>query len=290
MTILEAYRNGFRSLRESRVLPDDEARAAVRIALDFLVGERYAHLTSPDRVLLCGEITRWNELLDELARGRPLAHLLGEREFLGLKFCSDARALIPRPETELLVEAAAQRLQNQSAPCIADLGTGSGAIAIGVAHLLPNAQIWATDVSLDALSLARENAKTLDVENRIRFMLGQSDDWAAPLLDIELKGSFDAILTNPPYIARHEVEELPPQIRDFEPRAALDGGEDGLQCYRAIATQCAPLLAAYGFLITELGDGQFEEVRDIFIKVGWKVEAPMHDLGGVARVLVAKKP
>jgi len=289
MTILEAYETGCRRLRDAEILPADEARATVRIALDHLSGARYAHLARPDRVLTVAEQARWNEWLDQLARGRPLAYLIGERAFLGLNFRCDERALIPRPETELLVEAAVARLKEYSAPRVADLGTGSGAIAIGVAHLLPRAQVWASDVSPGSLSLARENAERLGVAQRLHFVAGENGQWAAPLLGTENGARFDAVLSNPPYIARRGVETLPPQIRDHEPRAALDGGEDGLDDYRRIAAQCDALLNAEGFLMVELGAGQFEAARTIFNAAGWTVEEPLYDLGGVARVLAATR-
>jgi release factor glutamine methyltransferase len=223
----------------------------------------------------------------ELRSCQPLAYLTRQREFFGLPFHCDRRALIPRPETEILVELAATRLKNNGGALIADLGTGSGCIAVSVAHAVPGSVIYATDLSPGALDLARENAALNHVANRIEFVAGRTAKWASPLLREGFGGMFDCVLSNPPYISKPDIETLEPQIRDWEPRLALDGGDDGLDCYRQIASQCGALLKPDGFLAVELGAGQFAAVESLFHSEGWVVEASIRDFADIERVLVA---
>jgi release factor glutamine methyltransferase len=288
MTAAQAYEMGVRLLTESG-FDRNEACSLTRLVLDRVTDLHHAHLTRPETVLTERAELMLSNALDELQRGKPLPYILGQWEFFGLPFRCDKRALIPRPETETLVEAAIERLKSKDEVLIADLGTGTGCIAVSLAHALPDARVYATDASLQALQLARDNAARNGVINRIKFITGAIGDWAGPLLREGLEGKFDAVLSNPPYIAAAEIETLQPQIRDWEPRAALDGGADGLDCYRRIATQCSPLLAPNGSLIVELGAGQFDMVREIFTISGWVVTEPIFDLAGISRVLVATR-
>ena len=262
-----------------------EARTQARLLLDYVTSVRYAHLMQPDSELNEQAEQRIITALDALTRGCPLPYITQQCEFYGLALRCDERALIPRPETETLIEAAVARLQARPHAIIADLGTGSGAIAVSIAHALAGATVYATDAQESALELARENASRHGVAERVKLLTGSTQSWVEPLGAT----TFDAILSNPPYIATAEIESLQPQIRDWEPRAALDGGMDGLDCYRAIAAQCGPLLAPDGFLMVELGAGQFEMVQQIFNGAGWIVEPPLFDLAGIARVLTARR-
>lgn len=272
----------------------DEVRATVRILLDTLLETPHAHLTRADEVLSPRQIERLETALSELETGRPLPYVLGRGDFYGLAFNCDERALIPRPETELLVDFALEQLKTRQAQArtlrVADLGTGTGCIPIAIAKNSANVEILATDAFPEALSLARENAALHDVSERIEFVPGVLGDWAAPLCKLgpEYSGSFDVIVSNPPYIAPRDIEELQVQVRKFEPRSALDGGEDGLDCYRQLAAQCKVLLRPDGIFACELGAGQFEDVRAIFDNAGWRVENPILDFAGIARVLVAR--
>jgi release factor glutamine methyltransferase len=287
MTFAQAHRTATARLSAGG-LERDEAHATARILLDAITSTPHAHLTRGNEVLSAAQATRFKAALAELGRGRPLAYVLGNREFYGLEFRCDERALIPRPETELLVEFALQILNSKPEtrnPKLADLGTGTGCIAITIAKHCANVEIFATDVSTDALELARENARTHGVDERIRFVPGVLSDWAAPLC--EYSGRFDVIVSNPPYIAPRDIAKLQTQIKDFEPRRALDGGEDGLDCYRQLAAQSGVLLAPGGVLACELGTDQFEAARQIFTDCGWKVGDAIFDLQGIARVLVA---
>lgn len=185
----------------------------------------------------------------------PLHYITGVREFWSLEFKVDPRVLIPRPETEVVVETAL-RLLSQSAirnpqSAILDIGTGSGCIAIALAKDLPQAEIWATDASADALAVANENARHHGVTERIRFLQG---DLFAPIVGKE--DGFDLIVANPPYIARPELTALQPEVRDWEPSAALDGGPDGLDFYHRLLREGPTYLCSGGGLVMEIGHGQ----------------------------------
>lgn len=297
MTIIQAHHNATQFLMGGEY-SREEAHLAARLLLDHLASTRHAHLTRGDETfesaLNANSLTRFHQALEELKSGRPLAYVLGTREFFGLQFRCDERALIPRPETELLIETALRETRSEKARShplkIADMGTGTGCIAVTLAGQFPHAEVFATDLSPDALNLARENASAhavAEVSNggRIRFLAGKQNDWAAPLREFS---DFDLILSNPPYIAAREIETLQTQIKNFEPRAALDGGDDGLNCYRQIAAQCRVLLKPTGALLLELGAGQFEEMRAIFEAHKWRVEKPVLDFAGIERVLVAR--
>jgi len=293
MTIFEA-----RQAAVIRLLQIDsnqrESQLCARLLIDEITSTPHAHLTHAADEFSPAQIARLETALAQLENGKPLAYILGKRDFYKLQFQSDARALVPRPETELLVEEVLKRARSTSEITIADLGTGTGCIAISLAHELPNATIIATDVSREALALAKQNASTLVPEsvrqNRLKFIRGVLGDWAGPLFnhDSEYFGPFDFLVSNPPYIAHDEIENLQREVRDFEPRLALDGGEDGLDCYRQLASQCGVLLKPNGAFLCELGMGQFEDAREIFESHNWRVENPILDFAGIARVLIAQ--
>ena len=289
MTVLEAYNTSVQRLTEAQALPREEACVRARLLMDEIVQKRHAHLLSPLQVLADGQIARWQAMLDEALSGRPIPYILGAWEFWGLGFKVDERVLIPRPETEILVEAVLQRLENIRAPRIADLGTGSGCIAIALAHEREDAIIVATDLSPESLQLAQENAARLNVENRIEWRAGETDNWSAPLNDAASTCSalFDAIISNPPYIETQEIENLQSSVRAYEPRRALDGGSDGLRDYRLMATQLKPLLKPDGSLAVEFGRGQFAMLREIFENRGWHIGVPLCDNAGLERALIA---
>jgi release factor glutamine methyltransferase len=282
MTIAEIYREALTLLRAAHWTEED-ARGAARILTDEAAESHFAHLSQPEKVLPETAIERWREQLNRVAWGEPLPYVLGRREFFGLQFLCDARALIPRPETELIVEYALRRLEDYPAPYVADLGTGSGCIAVSLAYHWPRAKVWASDISEGALALASANVAKHDVAERVQFRSGAIGDWSAPFGEL----TFDAILTNPPYIARDEIRTLQTSVRRHEPHTALDGGADGLDCYRQIAAQCRALLLPGGFLAAELGVGQYDEVKRIFESAKWTVDEPLLDLQDIERVIVA---
>ena len=223
---------------------------------------------------------RYREWVLRRAAREPLQHVVHEAEFCGLKLRSDGRALVPRPETEGLVEAALA-LDLPPGSRVADLGTGSGAIAIALAVARPDLELWALDLSPQALALAQENAELHGVASRIRFELG---DMAAP--PAAWRGQMRLVLSNPPYVAAAEWEALEPEVRR-DPRAALVAGPSGLEAYEALAGPARELLAPGGHLVLELGAGQAREVERIVAAAGLTVREVRRDFRGIERVLVA---
>jgi release factor glutamine methyltransferase len=226
----------------------------------------------------------WAAELDSAAlrrlSGEPVSRIIGEREFWGLKFQLSEATLDPRPETELLVGDAISFAEHKRSPRIVDLGTGSGAIAIAILSALPKAKATATDISEDALATAKKNAERHGVLSRMDFKLGQ---WWQAVPHTEL---FDLIVSNPPYIASGQIETLMPEVRLFDPKAALDGGWDGLECYRAIASQAARRLNPDGLVLLEIGSNQAETVSRIFSRAGFARIEVQKDLGGLDRLVL----
>ena len=220
-------------------------------------------------------------------RREPVARILGRKEFWGVPLRLTGETLVPRPETETLVEAALAAIASggaRSRPLrVADLGTGSGALLLALVCELPVAFGVGTDVSVPALDCARANAAALGITGRTAFV---ACDYGTALA-----GSFDLVVANPPYVPRDEIATLAPEVRDFDPRRALDGGRDGLDGYRAIAADARRLLAAGGTLVLEIGAGQSDAVSRIVAAGGLRLSGPpRRDLAGVARALVARAP
>jgi release factor glutamine methyltransferase len=251
------------------------------------------HALGLDHAALAGNATRILspaevEAIDALARRRlthePVARIIGVKEFWSLPLRVDHTTLVPRPETETIVEAAFAAIDRQSSRAhplrIADLGTGSGAILLALLTELPNACGIGTDLNPQALRLARANARALHLD-RALFV---ACDMAAAL-----RGPFDLIVSNPPYIASDDIGALAPEVRLFDPRLALDGGPDGLDGFRAIAGAAAALLAPDGLIVVELGARQEEKVAGLFVESGLAPAPACPDLAGIARALVARK-
>lgn len=221
-----------------------------------------------------------------LAR-EPVSRILGTREFWGLSLTINASVLDPRPDTETVVEAAldwitTRHLKNEKFRVL-DIGTGSGALLLALLSELPAAHGGATDKSIAALTLARSNAHNLGFAERCTFVACNFTD--------ALRGPFDLIVSNPPYIASDEIPGLSPEVRDHDPLLALDGGEDGLAAYRAIAADALRLLAPRGRLVVELGQGQADSVSAIVRAAGLTIETPIRrDLAGINRALCATAP
>ncbi len=236
-------------------------------------------------------LRRAQALLARRARREPLQYLLGTQEFCGLVFEVEPGVLIPRPETELLVEAAVRCAGLRTAagrrPVIVDFGTGSGCIAVTLAQRLPLAVLHATDCSADALRVARRNAQRHGVAGQVTFVEGE---WLTPLEPYGLAGRVDVFVSNPPYIAEREWDVLQPEVRLFEPRLALAGGTDGLAFYRRLVREAAEYLDAAGWLIMEVGQGQAAAVRALIEATGrYKGVEVRTDQGGIERVLCAQR-
>ena len=254
-------------------LAEFEARALLALVLDLARESLIAH---PSRAVGETAAARFRELCQRRRAGEPMAYLLGAREFFGRRFRVDRSVLVPRPETECLIDLALQVLSGQSRPSVLDLGTGSGCIAITLALERPDAVLWATDVSKPALDLARTNARELGAH--VRFLNG---DWygAAP-------GRFDLIVSNPPYIAGGDPHLA--ALHD-EPRLALTDGYDGLSCLRLIIGQAGAHLTGHGALVVEHGHDQGAAVRELLQQNGLRSIRTCTDLAGLERACLARR-
>lgn len=216
------------------------------------------------RILTPGESRRFRGLLDLRRARRPLSYILGWAGFHDLVLAADPRALIPRPETELLVETALGLLGDAPGREVIEIGCGGGAIALALARRRPGLRIGASDISPAALDLARQNAARLGLEGRIDFRQG---DLFAPWAEFRRRGSA-MIVSNPPYLSCRELAAAPPEVRDYEPRTALDGGEDGLAVIRRLVEEAAEYLQPAGRLLLEIGAGQGAAVRELAARDG----------------------
>lgn len=224
------------------------------------------------------ELSSYRDLVRRRSSGEPIAYLLGEKEFMGHTFKVSPAVLIPRPDTEILVEAAVNRLAEYPEPRFLDIGVGSGAILLSVLKAIPYAKGIGVDLSPDALLIAKENATTLGVSHRAGFLLG---DTLAPIGDRKVQG----ILSNPPYIPTRDMGTLQKEVK-LEPKLALDGGLDGLNIYRKLLLDGKNYLLPGGFLMMEMGIHQAEPVTKIALEMGWvELEPPRKDYGGVERVV-----
>jgi release factor glutamine methyltransferase len=213
--------------------------------------------------------------------GEPVARIVGEAEFWGLRLGLNEATLVPRPETEALVAEAVDFLERRRAPKLCDLGTGSGAIAIGILSSVPKARAIATDVSEEAVNMARENAERHGLTGRIELRTGA---WWQAVPHTEV---FDLVVSNPPYIATEVIPTLAPEVRLFDPKAALDGGWDGLEGYRAIASQAARRLVPDGLLLLEIGYNQAEIVIRMLGRAGFGRVEVQKDISGLDRMVLA---
>jgi release factor glutamine methyltransferase len=259
--------------------PRRRARRLVASALEISAAEL---LIDPDRMLDRTEASRLVGLVDRMTRGEPLSRVLGRREFWGLEFELSAATLDPRPESEILVETVLSRIADRGAPLrVLDLGTGSGCLLLALLSELPAATGVGVDISEGAIRTARRNAKALRLDGRVRFFVG---DWTSALAQ-----RFDVVVANPPYVATAALSELPREVSRYDPRRALDGGEDGLAAYRQIAKNLLPLLTPFAVFAAEVGAGQAVEVAAIVGRCGLFVEATERDLAGIERCVVARR-
>jgi release factor glutamine methyltransferase len=290
MTVLEAIQKSTEFLAKKGV---ESPRLQTELLLAHqLKMPRMKLYLNFDRVLTVPETDGLRELIKRRAAREPLQHITGSTSFCGHEITVSRHALVPRPETELLAELGwkwleftLQRVPEQPkgwTPTALDFGTGTGCIAIALAAKCPNVKITALDISAEALALAKQNAEQNKVAERIEFLLG--DGFAA----LKTGNQFDLLISNPPYIASAEIETLEPEVKDFDPRAALDGGVDGLDFYRRLAAEAKLFLKPDGKLMVEFGDGHAEDIKKIFSAEKWIVEAVQEDYSHRARILVAK--
>jgi release factor glutamine methyltransferase len=261
------------------------ALADAALLLQHMLGiDRATLIAHPERTLDRGQQAHYQLLVARRLRFEPIQYILGATEFYGLRLKVTPAVLIPRPETELLVEAVLARLPHDQPVRIVDVGTGSGAIAVALAHALPlalpHSQVTALDLSPAALAVARENAQTHNVE--IRFL--HSDLLAA----VQQEAPFDAIVSNPPYIPAPDAPTLHPQVRDHEPWMALFAGEAGLEVYQRLIPQAFALLKPGGLLALEIGYGQSMAIAVLLAP--WQQVEFLPDLQHIPRVVIARRP
>jgi len=304
LNVRTALKQGIHLLREAQV-PSDTL-AAELLLLHVTRRDRtwlYAH---PEEILDPQTIESYFSLLRRRAAGEPTQHLTGKQEFWGLEFEVNAEVLIPRPETEHLIEVALDRLAVRELRSgrdpkltgegltIADIGTGSGCIAIALAKELPAAKIYATDISPAALKIAQRNATRLGFSNRITFLESNllvafaSSPNQSPVTNHQSL-AFDLIISNPPYIGRKESATLPIEVRDHEPAHALYGGEEGYELYGLLVPEAARHLKPTGLLVLELGHDSLPAVRPLFESPEWKNLLVTNDLAAIPRVLSAER-
>ncbi|MHB1674750.1 MAG: peptide chain release factor N(5)-glutamine methyltransferase [Acidobacteriaceae bacterium] len=281
MTIGDAIAWGTSLLDESDAISTARSRSDAILLLRHVLGIPHAEMYAyRERPLTALQTEAFNAQLQQRLRGVPIQYIIGEQEFFGLPFHVTPDVLIPRPETEHLVEAAIARLNGVKDARVADVGTGSGAIAVALAHSLLTAEIVALDISPAALAVASENAKQNGVVARIRFV--ESD-----LLSAVADERFDAIVSNPPYVAFSERSTLPVEVREYEPEQALFAGPTGLEMYRRLIPDALPLLVPGGWLLMEIGHGQKSAIEKLLL--GWDAVEFVPDLQGIPRVAIARK-
>ncbi len=238
-----------------------------------------------DQPLEKDELFRFKQVIRRRVRREPVAYITGRREFWSIDLKVSSQVLIPRPETELLVEHAQEMMAGRQAVRVLELGTGSGAICLALATLNPDWWIVGSDISFKAVALARSNAMDHDLANRVAFMVA---DWTAAIDPIG--PGFDLVISNPPYIKSADLEELEPEIRLFEPRIALDGGQNGLECIEQIVKKAESHLKADGFLMLEIGHDQQQEVESLLRdRSAYHQVYSLKDYGGHWRVVVGRR-
>ena len=225
--------------------------------------------------------SQWNQLVTQRAQRIPLQHLIGSVEFCGLELVVNKHVLVPRPETEILAEEACKFAKMRESPVILDIGTGSGCLAIAIAAQSPKGAVHALDISKEALKLAQVNANRNGLSERIIFHETDMRE------DCPIGEALDLIVSNPPYIPTCDIDTLQEEVREHDPRIALDGGEDGLDYYRFLILNYMPHLNSQGRMMLEVGDGQTPEVSDLIIKYGGRVLSIVPDLNNVERIVVA---
>jgi release factor glutamine methyltransferase len=285
-TIAQAIIEGSRRLRAAGI---DHDRLTAGLLLRHLIGVERTHLlTRSEEPVGATQYRDYLALVGRRAAGEPLQYLTGHQEFYGLEFMVTPDVLIPRPETEFLIERVVKLVEESKleSPLIADIGTGSGCIAVTIAKLLPGARLIATDVSPAALTVAQRNAERHSVRDRIEFL---EADLLAPLAGSGLQGAVDILASNPPYVNQDGRQLLQREVREWEPHEALFGGADGLDIYRRLVAESAQILKPEGYLVLEIGFSQLEAISEIASGSGLRLSDVTRDLQGIPRVVCLQK-
>jgi release factor glutamine methyltransferase len=279
-TIKSAISEGAETLAASGV---NESRSdAALLLMHVLQSDRAFLVAHPERILSADQLERFRSLVSRRAQGEPLQYITSHQEFFKLDFELTPDVLIPRPETELIVEVGLELLKHKPAPTLADIGTGSGCIAISLLHELTNARAVAVDLSPAALAVATKNAARHQVINRLRLV--KSDLFSA----IDSGECFDVIVSNPPYVPVDDLMDLPREVR-HEPQDALDGGTDGLAVIRRLLNDAPKFLRSGGYLVFEIGIDQAKGIKQIVEQTAWELVEIRKDLQGIPRTVVLRK-
>ncbi len=261
----------------------ENPRSQARLIIANVLGCSLEHLVLyPDKLIDLSQQYRVHELVKRCLNHEPLSRIFGYREFWSLPFFLNEETLDPRPDSEILIEAVLQYYPDKNASLnILDLGTGTGCLLLSLLSEYKNAKGMGTDIQPKAVEAAQKNASGLELESRATFI---NTSWAEGA-----SGFFDIIISNPPYITDPEYKKLDPNVRNYDPRISLVGGEDGLQCYQELSKIVPSLLNPQGILVLEIGKGQKQEVQDIFKKESLELISTHQDLAGIDRALVLRK-
>ncbi|MEW6145817.1 MAG: peptide chain release factor N(5)-glutamine methyltransferase [Thermodesulfobacteriota bacterium] len=280
MHLKDLYTFGKENMR-LHLIENPSLEASILLSKSSAIKDFSEIYACPDRELDQVKVEEFYRLLERRIKNEPIAYITGEKEFYSRSFSVNRNVLIPRPETELLVEEALKAAEAPERPAILDAGTGSGCIAVTIACEKPGARVFAADISPGALELARANAERLSPEGRIFFVLG---DLTEPFK----RGSLDLVVSNPPYIPEAEYAMLPPDVRDYEPRSSLVGGEDGLFFIRKIIADAGRVLKQGGWCMLEVGSGQSSDVKSLFGEAGFTEISCKRDINDIERVVRAQ--
>ncbi|WP_184722039.1 peptide chain release factor N(5)-glutamine methyltransferase [Caulobacter sp.] len=280
LTLVKAWTAAKDRLKDAGIdQPSIDARLMLEVAANVT---RTEIVTDPYRELTEEQVATLNDYLERRAKREPVSHIIGRKGFWKILLQVNKNVLTPRPETEVIVDEVLKAYPEQMGFSMLDLGVGSGTILLAVLAERPAAKGLGIDASDDALAVARENAANLDLNNRAAFMHG---DWTAGLGD----ASFDLVVSNPPYIPSKVIETLEPEVRDHEPRLALDGGEDGLDAYRLLAPEILRVLKPAGMFAVEIGYDQSADVEALFREAGAQQVRTVKDLSTHDRVVTGVK-
>jgi release factor glutamine methyltransferase len=260
----------------------DSPRLDARLLLAFALGESGRLHGREDETVPAAPAARFEAFLERRSAGEPVSRILGSREFWSLEFELSPATLDPRPDSETLVDALRERFPDRLAPLsILDLGTGTGCLLLAALSEYPNASGTGVDIDPDCVAVASRNAQKLSLSDRARMICSS---WGS-----NVTGPFDVVLSNPPYIPTSEIDSLQPEVRDHDPRGALDGGMDGLDAYRNIAESLDSLLSEKGVAVLEFGEGQGDDIARLMRSAGLVVTGFRNDLAGIRRCILVRR-
>ena len=279
-TLISLIKEGSEHLSAAGITDSD--RDSRKLLLHVLDKELSFFYSDPEFEITENQQREFEQLVKRRVSREPIQHILGTQEFFGLEFEVNPSVLIPRPETEILVSAVLKEYSDLRKAFFADIGTGSGCIAVSLLTQLPDARCVASDISDAALTVANRNAENLGVSERLELV--RSD-----LFNVFEPVEYDFVVSNPPYVPLNEYEDLQPEVRDFDPRNAVTEEEDGLSLIDRLAKETGAFLKPNGSVFIEFGFGQEKAIREVFLKNGWQVIKIIDDLSAIPRVLHARK-